>query len=206
MSLTKLHRINALFLAVFLVLHLGNHLTVLFGLETHLAVLRALRQLYRIGVIEYALFTLFAAQILLGLALVFRRGRPKTGWAWLQVVSGGYLAFFLLQHLGAVIATRLTYAEIDTDTYWAASVVSQAPFARYFAPYYLLAIAALFTHVAAALRFRVWPAPARAWHRVLPFVGAALGGLIVTGLIFHAAPGLPPAYQAYLDNFWGTGR
>ncbi len=203
MTLAKLHRLNAAVLAAFLVAHMVNHLALAVGFALHIQMMGALRSVYRGQLIEPILIALFAAQLILGMALIFRRGKPEGGWAWLQVLSGGYLAFFLLQHVPAALNLRLRFPELDTNVYWAASVVSAPPLVWYFAPYYSLAIAALFAHIAAALRFRRWPAPASSLHKTLPWIGLLFGCLVVYGLRAGLPEGLPPAYQAYLDSLLG---
>ncbi|WP_294623582.1 hypothetical protein [uncultured Roseovarius sp.] len=208
MSLRKLHRWNAGLLGAFLLFHLGNHLVILGGIDAHLAVMEGLRGIYRILPLELAIFALFFIQILLGLIMVWRGGKPQSGWAWAQVLSGTYLAFFLLQHLGAILVTRAMYPELSTNSYWAASVVSRAPAVFYFAPYYFLAWLALFTHIACALRFRAFDRPARPWHFALPGLGGLLGLAVVAGLMASFAD-LPPAYVDYVDGLFfggGSGR
>ncbi len=203
-KLKKIHRTNALFLLAFILLHMINHLTIVLGIETHLAVMESLRVVYRFLPVEILLFALFAVQILIGLVLVFKSGRPKGNWAWLQVLSGCYIAFFLLQHMIAAIATRIAY-DLDTNSYWAAAVVSKAPFIWYFAPYYILGIAAIFAHLACALRFRSWPAPATKVHLLLPWAGLVVGLIVVAGLMGIFNPvNLPVQYQAYLASYWGS--
>lgn len=179
MSLARLHRLSAVLLGLFLALHLTNHAALIFGQAAHGVVMLALRPLYRNAVVEPVLIALFAAQIALGLALVWRRGRPRGHWAVAQVVSGIGLAVFLVQHVPVVLLSRAT---VDTDTAFAAAVVQEAPGALYFVPYYILAVAALATHLAAALRFARWPSPPDWPVRALPWAGLALGGLIVLGL------------------------
>ena len=197
----KLHRTNAYLLLTFILLHLVNHLTLLFGVETHLAFMEAIRTIYRFLPVEILLYALFVSQMVLGIILIFKRGKPQDGWAWAQVLSGGYIAFFLLQHMTAALAARYMN-ELDTNVYWAASVVSQAPFIWYFAPYYVLAITAVFTHIACAWRFQTWPAPATKRQRLLPWAGLVVGLVIVAGLMGLIHPvNLPVQYQAYLASF-----
>ncbi|WP_334193458.1 hypothetical protein [Pararhodobacter sp.] len=180
MTLRRLHRLNALLLGLFLALHLANHAALLAGQAAHSGVMAALRPLYRNPLVEPLLIALFAAQIALGLTLAWRRGRPVGGWALAQLASGLYLAFFLLQHLPAVLLAR---PATDTDIAFAAATVESLPKALYFAPYYVLAVAALATHLAAALRFARWPAPPGRLARTLPWIGAAFGLVILAGLL-----------------------
>src|SRR5690606_17284718 len=145
------------------------------GFDAHRAVNLVLRPLYRNAVVEPALIALFATQILLGLALARRRGRPTDGWALAQVGSGLVLALFLVQHVPAVLYAR---PAVDTDIAFAAATVASFPRAAYFAPYYTLAITALATHLAAALRFHRWPGPPGALPRALPWLGLGFGLLV----------------------------
>ena len=96
--------------------------------------------------------------------------------------------------------TRAFRPEIDTNIFWAASVVSRAGFAAYFAPYYLIGVSALFIHLAAfiALRKR-----RRHLAAIVALLGCAFSLAIVLGLLGFFDPViLPPEYEAYLDNFW----
>lgn len=199
MTLTKLHKLNAKVLLIFLGFHLANHMVLLVGRESHLIVMQMLRSIYRMQLVEYPLLALFAVQIILGLALIAKRGRPKGAWAWAQVLSGGYIAFFLLQHVGAIILARFNF-DLETTTYFAAAVVSGTPYGYYFFVYYVLGVTAVFTHLAAALRFAAWPAPAKGWHTALPFVGFAFGLAVITSLSWGSAKDLPEENRAYIEK------
>ena len=201
MNLSHLHKTNAKILGIFILLHLGNHLVLLLGRQAHLEVIEWVRVLYRPWFIEYPLFLLFAAQIVLGVTLIVKRGRPTNGWAWVQVLSGCYIAFFLLQHLSAAVMARVMH-DIDTTTYWAASVVSKPPFVYYFFPYYVLAVFAMFAHAAAALRFAAYPKPPSLFHKALPPIGLVLGLAIVTSLSLGSDAEMPDALRLYLQSFY----
>lgn len=174
LTLTRAHRLTAAALGLFLALHLGNHLALLAGAGAHGALQNALRPVYRAAPVEPVLLALFALQIGLGLALARRRGMGR-GWAAAQVASGLYLAAFLVQHVPAVLAARAATPPTDTDASFAAAVLQGWP-ALYFAPYYALAVAALATHIAAALHFRGLTL------RWLPWSGLALGAAFVAAL------------------------
>ena len=198
MTLRQAHRLNAYALGVFILLHLGNHLAMIAGPDAHVAAMGALRAIYRPLAVEALILILFAVQAALGIALAWRRGRPDNAWGWAQLLSGLYMIFFLLQHVPAVLMAR--FAELDTDIRFAGAVVARLPDAAYFAPYYILAVAAFFTHVAAALRFRIWPAAATPLQRAAPFVGAAFGALIVAGLLGVFGPyEISDVYFTHLD-------
>lgn len=201
MTVRKLHRTNALVLSLFIIAHLCNHLIGLTGGQNHITIMSILRLIYRTELVEIIIFILFFSQIVLGFTLIVQRGRPKEKWAWVQVISGGYIAFFLLQHLSAVIMMRLTYALLDTNFYWAASVVQAKPLGWYFLPYYAFAVLGIFAHIAAALHFRK-PESKVAKHALVG-MGAVMGIALPASLIgtFYSAD-LPPAYIDYLTSFY----
>jgi hypothetical protein len=149
-----LHRCLAIFLAVFLALHLGNHITLFWGIEYHLVVQDVLRKLYRHPLVEPVLLISFATQLGVGARLLVRRGWPRTFWPRMQVASGAFIVLFAVQHIGAALYTRWFVPSIDTNIYWAASVVSRLPVGLYFAPYYTFGVAAVFVHLAAFLAIK----------------------------------------------------
>ena len=121
MSLRRLHALSALLLALFALVHLANHLAGLAGVETHRAVMQALRTVYRQPVVEALLLAVVSFQAVSGLVLVARGWKQRRGRiAWLQAGSGLYLAFFLLNHVGAVLAGRGLLG-LDTDFHFAAA-------------------------------------------------------------------------------------
>ena len=193
-GLRRLHRFNAAALGIFIAAHLGNHLVLTVGAGAHIAFMDLLRAVYRIRVVEAAIVLLFIAQIALGLALAFRRGRPQGNWAWLQTLSGLYLAFFLCQHIAAVFWARSAFAAFDTNVYWAAAVVHRPPLSLYFIPYYGLAVMSVFTHIAAALHFRQPHSESRLPAFVLGS-GVLTSALILTALTGLVRPiSFPPAF------------
>lgn len=67
--------------------------------------------------------------------LLARRWKQRRGKvAWLQALSGAYLAFFLMVHVGAVLFGR-TVLKLDTNFYYAAAGLYVPPFQFFFAPY-----------------------------------------------------------------------
>ncbi len=204
MTLRRFHRLNALALALFIVLHLLNHAMALAGPANHIAMMEQLRGVYRAIPVETLIILLFGVQILIGVLLVSRRGKPRGKWAWAQVISGGLLAFFLLQHVGAVLFMRAT-SDLDTNLHWAASVVSTDPIRWYFIPYYWLGMTAIFVHIAAALHFR------RIGNLVLQ-TGMAAFGAVFAGFVVAALSGalydltLPAEYLDYLKRMYGVVR
>jgi hypothetical protein len=148
--LRGLHRASALFIAVFVLLHMTNHLAGLGGQETHIAFMAEARQFYRQPFVEVVLICLILWQVGSGLVMLVRGWAGRKGAvAWMQATSGGYLAFFLVNHVAAVIAGR-TVLSLDTDFRFAAAGFFVPPWHWFFAPYYFFGVLALFVHVGCA--------------------------------------------------------
>jgi len=153
--LRKAHRYNAIFLFVFIVVHMVTHLSGVFGIETYNRVQDAFRIVYRNPIVETVLLISITGQLFIGAYLLVRRIRAKGVkgfWGWLQVISGGVFFVFMAQHLYSLGMARL-YFGLDTNFYWPASVMSGPWFIYYFAPYYVLGVFALFAHIGAGVRF-----------------------------------------------------
>ncbi|WP_309667383.1 hypothetical protein [Tabrizicola sp.] len=182
------HRLSATVLAVFLTLHLGNHLAGLAGQAAHTGVLHALRPVYRNPIIEPLLIGLFVWQAASGLRLAWRFRRAK-GWPRVQAMSGCYLSLFLLIHISVVLGARAV-SGTDTDlAFAAAGLHAGGAWPWVFAPYYGLAVAALFAHLSVPLRHRFGPAAGYASVAA----GAALGVTLVLLLAGVIVPLIIPA-------------
>ncbi len=186
---------------VFILGHLATHLTAVMGPQVHMRVLKATQGLYRNPIVEPVLLAALLAQILVGARLLARRwGQAEKGfWGWAQLLSGGYLIAFMLNHSSAALFTRHVLG-MDTDFSWAAATVNLAPFKYGFIPYYALGVVSAFTHLAAAVQFawgeRVgWAPPA------LMALGAAVAAAILASLCGLLYPiTLPPANAAYFEK------
>lgn len=195
----SLHRLTGLALLLFIASHLAVHLVALHSPEAHGAALAVVRKAYRPMLVEPLLIAAFAVQIGIGLRLAWGRWRAGVGGAmarW-QLASGLYLALFLVNHVGAALATRYAFG-LDTNFHWAAATLLH-PVTRWtFYPYYAAAVMALFVHLAAALHFH---GSSLAVVRLV-----VTGGMMVTAAILLAFGGwlyplaLPPANRAYLDG------
>ena len=153
-ALRTLHRANAMALALFLAVHVLGHLGGLAGAAAHQAVLEALRSWYRQPVVEGWLLAGVVFQAGSGLTLLWRGWNQRNGAvAWVQAVSGAYLALFLLIHVAAVLAARRQ--GVDTNLEFAAAGMHNPPWQWFFGPYYFLAVLALCTHVGCALYWRL---------------------------------------------------
>ncbi|QOY93644.1 hypothetical protein IM543_19175 [Massilia sp. UMI-21] len=204
-ALRRIHRLSALAVGAYALVHLANHLVALQGVEHHIAFMGALRQVTRLSAVEALLLAAVLVQVVSGLLLA--RGRPRAPraaprpfLARLQAMSGLYLAFFLVVHVGSVMVGRSVLG-LDTNFCFAAAGLLVAPYYLFFVPYYGLAVAAFVLHLACAMR-RLLPAGAGpAWSRRIGYAGI-VGGVVLAALIVAAFSGafhpiaLPPAYLA----------
>jgi hypothetical protein len=203
MRLRYLHRIAAICVGSFVLLHLGNHLALLASWDAHIALMHTLRRLYRFPLVEALLFVAVAVQILSGLRLAWqRRNLKNTVWQRLQMASGLYLAFFFINHIGATLFTRFATV-LDTNIHFASAGFHVPPFQYFFAPYYLLAVSAFFAHIACLLRSvqqRRGNLTSHPWLPVLMLLlGPLLGGFIVAaqaGVLYPIA-----VQESYLQTF-----
>jgi len=145
----------ALIIAVFLAGHLINHLLALAGTETHLAVMKMLREVYRNRWIETGLIILIFLQVVTGLVLWRpRTSGPADSLTTLQTASGAYLAVYLASHINAVFVLARHFG-VETDWAWAtgapAGVLADAWNIRLL-PHYSLAVFFVITHLACGLR------------------------------------------------------
>ena len=199
LPLVKAHRVIAVGLGLFILTHLAIHLTAIGGPDMHISVLSKIQPLYRNWVIEPILVLAILMQIFIGGKLVWRRWKSpqKRFWGWVQILSGGYLAFFLLIHSSAALGTRYIVG-LDTNFYWAASTLNIAPLQYVFTPYYMLGIVSVFAHLAAAIYFGRGQKGARpSW--IIIAVGSAVALIIVatfSGAVYDIK--IP---QDYLDHF-----
>jgi succinate dehydrogenase/fumarate reductase cytochrome b subunit len=176
MRLRTLHGLSALLIAAYALVHLANHLVGLQGVQAHIAFMDAARKLYRNPLVEPVLLLAVAGQIVSGAILVIRGWRERRGLvSWLQAGSGAYLALFLLNHVTAVLYGRAVL-HLDTNFYYAAAGLHVAPFQYFFAPYYFLAVLALFVHLACALS---WQLPGRERLVLAPAALAGLGAALL---------------------------
>jgi succinate dehydrogenase/fumarate reductase cytochrome b subunit len=196
-----LHRSAAIAAGLYVLVHLANHLAALSGIGAHIAFMEAVRNITRIPLVEALLLACVAAQAGSGLRLLWRRrGQRRLAFDRLQALSGAYLAFFLAVHVVSVLAGR-TVLGLDTNFYFAAAGLNVRPYPLFFVPYYGLAVAALFTHLACVLRRRLPAAMPLASRDRLAWAGIAAGSVLAVLIVaaFSGAfypIGLPPAYRA----------
>jgi hypothetical protein len=189
------HGLSALAIGLFLLVHMGNHLVGLSGQAAHQEYMAIARSFYRHPVFETLLLGLLAWQVASGLYMVIKGWRGRAGVAWLQAISGLYLAFFLLNHVGAVLGGRYVFG-LDTDFRFAAAGFFVPPWQYFFAPYYFLGVLSLFTHLGCAL---YWLTGGRAGRYALVSalcIGAAFALAVVlslSGTLFEVT--IPQEYR-----------
>jgi hypothetical protein len=191
----KTHRILALLLGVFILSHLGIHLTALGGADMHIKVLSNVQPLYRNWIVEPLLIVAIIAQIFIGSKLLWRRWKQpqKTAWGWAQILSGIYIAIFLSIHSSAALITRYIIG-LDTNFYWASATLNIAPLQYFFTPYYFFGVFSIFVHLAAAIHFG-WEKSGKILSSLITVIGIFIGMLIIlafNGSLF--AIDLPPEY------------
>lgn len=190
--LRALHLSSGLLIALFVVLHIANHLAMFAGQQAHITVMVSLRPLYRNPIAETLLMLALALQLTSGLAMIWRtRAERRVGLARWQALSGAVLALFLLNHVGAVWGGRLLHG-LDTNYHFAAAGF-HAGYAAFFVPYYFLGVAAFFVHAACALAWRMR-------GRAAPLAVGTLGIALAAGFVGVMAsdPAIPPRY---LESF-----
>ncbi len=177
MTLRKVHALSAVLIAAFACLHIANHLAGLLGVASHIAFMGVARSIYRFPPVEVALLSCVAFQIISGLTFVIRGWKQRHGLVpWLQAISGAYLSFFLVVHVGAVSFGR-AMLNLNTNFYFAAAGFHVAPFQFFFFPYYFLAVVALFTHLGCAAYWQARDRP-RTARLLVVAVPAAVGAVV----------------------------
>lgn len=191
MTLRVLHRTSGALVLVFFVLHIANHIAALSSVASHIAFMDVARLVYRKSIVEAFLLLCVGIQVVSGLWFVMRRWRQRSGLiSCLQALSGAYMAFFFLVHVGAVIFGR-SVLHLDTNFYFAAAGLHVKPFQYIFATYYFLAVLAFFIHVGCAVYWQMQASSSAA--KTLAVVLSALIGCIVSlGIVLALAGVLHP--------------
>ncbi len=201
----RLHFISGIIIILFVGLHLFNHLTGMAGAERHIQVMEQLRQVYRNVFAETILLAAVLLQIVSGIGL-FRSERKQavTAFEKLQLWTGLYLAFFLVIHVGAVMAGR-SILHLDTNFYFGVAGINTFPLNVVFIPYYALAVLSFFGHIAAVHRLKM-KGPLLGIPPQTQAVILLLTGLSVTILIFYSLTDrftgveIPPGYNILIGK------
>lgn len=200
MELRTIHKISGSIIFIFFALHLANHLASLSSVEAHIQLMQSFRTIYRNILVESVLLLAVTLQIYSGIKFAFRGWKTRRGFVpWLQVGAGLYMAFFFLNHVGAVLAGRLVL-QLDTNFYYAIAGIHVSPFQYFFIPYYFLAVVALFTHVGCALYWHFagysikWALPSLWCSLLLGVVCSSLVVLAMSGAFYSIE--VPHEYEA----------
>lgn len=202
-TLVKAHRFVAVGLGLFIVSHFAIHLSAMGGVEVHLTWLKRAGWIYSNPIIEPLLIFAILVQVFIGTRLVRRRWKlPGKGfWGWAQIISGLYLAMFLLVHISAALITRY-FVGLETNFYWAAGTLNVGGLKYIFAPYYFFGVLSVFTHLAAAMFFG-WRGKGPYAIRLIFGFGFIIAAVIVATFagVFYEI-NLPKKYIEYYESFY----
>lgn len=203
MKARRLHYVSGLTFAIFIGLHLFNHVLGVSGAENHIEMMTTLRYFYRNILVETIFLGATIFLLISGLSLVkIRWGTSVSFFEKLHVWSGLYLAFFLLVHIGAVLGARW-FLKLDTNFYFGAAGLNTFPFNLFFVPYYSLAILAFFAHLASIhkvkMKHRMLGLSPKSQSLAILMFGVCITGAILVGLTnsFEGID-LPEEYDLYL--------
>ncbi|HEU5168618.1 MAG TPA: hypothetical protein VFU29_23895, partial [Chitinophagaceae bacterium] len=94
-------------------------------------------------------------QVISGITLVILKwNKVENYFDRIQIASGLYLSFFLLNHVIAVLRGRYIL-KMDTNLYYGAGVMNMWPQKLFFIPYYSFAMLSIFVHVACVHRLKM---------------------------------------------------
>ncbi|WP_206486539.1 hypothetical protein [Thalassotalea sp. G2M2-11] len=174
---------SALLIGSFILFHLINHLYILGGVQQHIEFMDTFRLVYRNVIAESILLLCVMFQLCSGLYFVWQRRGQRSGvLEKAQAISGLYLAYFFINHVGAVLYGRFG-AELDTNIYYGIAGFYSEPFQFYFIPYYFFAVVALFVHLASAFNWLSRNLIQQPLRTKLAYVIILIGVFISTTLI-----------------------
>lgn len=149
MNARKLHLFSGLTIALFIAMHLFNHIYSIFGADRHIELMTSLRIFYRNIVVETVLILAVIVQVVSGLRLFLEKRKGAiANFEKLHIWTGLYLAVFLAIHVGAVFVGRFVL-DLDTNFYFGVAGLNHFPASLFFVPYYAMAIISFFGHMAA---------------------------------------------------------
>jgi hypothetical protein len=182
------HGISAALITCYVLFHLTNHLFGLAGPDTHAAIMKAGRAIYRSTFIEPLLVGLLLFQVASGIRLAWRwSGVGSDVFRIFQIGSGAYLAAFILTHLNSALVSARAVHKIDTNWAWAsgapAGLIHDAWDIRLL-PHYALGVFFVVGHLFSGLRVVVLAhgASTRVANRIWAF-GLSLAAVIAATII-----------------------
>jgi hypothetical protein len=164
MAVRKIHIAAAIPLLIYGFGHIANHLAAIDSFAVSDAVMDTLRKVYRIPAVEIFLITAVMVQVVTGARLISgsRILARSTFLHNAQILSGAYLAVFILTHVSNVVLVDRILNGNDTlfsgftgkGMYGMLSLPNQPRLI----PYYFVSVVALFVHIGAAGRWLLIPA------------------------------------------------
>jgi hypothetical protein len=147
----SLRRICDVLLAVFILFHLLNHLSLAAGSDVYHLVMSAFRAVYRARFAEPVLLFVVAVQVVASILLIHDRLSGFLARRDWKLICEIYLAIFLTTHVFAVLWARLRLG-LDTNLWFGAAGFHVWPWMVLFVPYYGLAVVAYAAYFGFALK------------------------------------------------------
>ena len=150
-----LHRIAALLLLLFVLVHIGNHVAAAIGPKTYNAYLATARIVYRNPIVEPLLIALIGAQAITGFSLIiksFQRDEKRSLASWFEIFSAVGFVIFIIIHLSAIAVTRF-YFEVQTDFYWVAEMFRAGALQPFIIGFHFLGIMTVTIHAGIGLKY-----------------------------------------------------
>jgi hypothetical protein len=194
----RLHKITAVFVFVFVVLHLLTHLVGLRGIEDHDMALRAARLILRDPIIELSVLLVFFLQMLTGYGLSLTIWREKKDFRHqVYAASGTLFSLFFLIHMLHLAYGRF-FVDIDPNFYFIYQSMTAENWRLFFLTSYGLGLGAFFVHMA-VIAFDMAGKDNPAWGTVMLIIVLCAGcacfyflGQMFTGGFYKVEP--PSAY------------
>ena len=179
----RIHYFSGITIALFLGIHILNHLMILHSAELHISFMQLARKIYRNPIVESILLLAVGFQIISGIALVRKRWSTlDTFFDRMHILSGLYMALFLIIHVSAVLMGRYQF-QFDTNLWYGAGVMNLWPHKVFFIPYYTLALMSFFAHIACVHRKKMeaftTARSAMIQSCLILFTGVVLNSLII---------------------------
>lgn len=186
----RTHYISGMIITLFIGLHLFNHFMSIYGIHTHIEVMAKLRLVYRNPFAECLLLAVVMIQIITGVRLyLMYRSKSRFSFHRLHLLSGLYLAVFLVIHVTAILVGRIIL-HLDTNVYFGAAGINYFPFNLFFIPYYGLAIMSFFGHLSAIHFKRCNKSVLGITPKIQSYVLITLGAMITASIFYGLTDGL----------------
>jgi len=140
------NKISFIIVALFIFMHILNHMIVLLSVEEHIWFMEKIRVIYRNIYVEIFLLGIIFFHIVKNIKNIWiTRKKKKSFFQKIILIAKLYLIYFLINHISAVILGRVIF-NLDTNIYYAIAGLQVFPFSLYFTVYYFLSILCLFIY------------------------------------------------------------